>query len=114
MYAGLIAELGNFHYEFSEEHSMVWVFPRSQAFVTGASQLKEVWTSVCNRSMAPDQPPNRSQGGQNPGWKAGFPTVFHHQLGSPHSLLLQGVDCIKVEGNGQKQNIADTLENVLC
>lgn len=63
--------------------------------------------------MATDQPPNRSQGGKNPGWKVDFPTVFH-QVGSPHSPLLQRADCIKAGGNGQERSIADMLENVLC
>lgn len=45
---------------------------------------------------------SRSASQQEPG-RTGFPSVFHHQVGSPHSPLLQGVDCIKAGGNGQNR-----------
>lgn len=45
---------------------------------------------------------SRSASQQEPG-RAGFPSVFHHQADSPHSPLLQGVDCIKAGGNGQNR-----------
>lgn len=82
--------------------------PKPLSLVQVNKKKSELQTG--KRSVVPDQPPYRSQGGRNLGWKAGFPTVIHHQVGFPHSPLLQRGGYTKAEGNGLGQSIADMLE----